>query len=59
MELVKVKNESLQSLEIFLKSDDGPKSVCMGPKSSIRVNRSRLTSQVHNLIRRKIIKLEA
>ena len=52
-----IKNDSLQSLEIFLITEDGPKTYWLKPKELISVPAGYLSDQVKNLHSRRIIRI--
>ena len=53
----KIKNDSLQGLEIYLNTEVGIKTHWLPPKQTISVQSHWIGSQVTNLHRRKMVKI--
>lgn len=52
-----IKNEGLQGLEIFFKTEAGPKSYWIKPKEVVTVPEDYLTKQIYLLGERRILKI--
>lgn len=53
----KIKNDSLQGLEIYLRTEVGVQSHWITPKQTIAVPDFYITDQVRNLQRRRMVKI--
>lgn len=53
----KVKNDSLQGLEIYLNTEAGIKTYWLKPKETIAIPENYVGSQVTNLHRRRMVKI--
>lgn len=52
-----IKNDSLQALEIFFITEEGPKTYWLKPKETISVPPSYLSDQIKNLYSRRVIRI--
>ncbi len=52
-----IKNDSLQALEVFLLTEEGPKSYWLKPKEVISVPSGYVSDQITNLCSRRILRI--
>jgi len=52
-----IKNYSVQGLYIILEGEDGGEHIWLEPKQIVRVPEARITQQIKNLHRRRIVQI--
>jgi len=52
-----VKNDSLQMLEIYLQTEQGPKTLWLSPKERVLVPESYIGQQLKTLLTRRMVKI--